>query len=47
MAEKREPRLRLAVVYILFQKWMGILPPIEALRAGTVFKELIRPYRPD
>ena len=33
--------------YVPFQQWSGnLFPPMEALRAGTIFPELHQPYHP-
>lgn len=36
----------LATAYVPFQKIDKILPNMEALEAGTIFPELVRPYKP-
>lgn len=35
---------QLAQTYTPYQVYMGILPAMEGLRKGTVFKELYQPY---
>lgn len=36
--------VRLATAYVPFQKLCTVLPPMEALAAGTLFPELFSPY---
>ncbi len=36
--------LELAEAYIPYQQYTTSLSPMEALRAGTMFPELVRPY---
>ncbi|MEW6724732.1 MAG: spore coat associated protein CotJA [Bacillota bacterium] len=47
--EKKAPaegavQLELAQAYVPFQKYQKLYSPEEALRHGTLFKELYRPY---
>ncbi|MBM7582952.1 hypothetical protein JOD02_001821 [Caldicoprobacter guelmensis] len=37
-------RVELAEAYIPYQRYITSLSPMEALHAGTMFPELIRPY---
>ncbi|MFL0251133.1 spore coat associated protein CotJA [Clostridium neuense] len=36
--------VRLASAYVPFQKMCSTLPPVEALKKGTIFPELYSPY---
>lgn len=36
--------VRLASAYVPFQKMCSNLPPVEALKKGTIFPELYSPY---
>lgn len=40
------PQMQLARVYIMPQPFIGLLPLKEALREGTVFPNLVKPYNP-
>lgn len=40
-----DKRMRLAEVYIPMQEYRETFDPQEALRRGTIFPELYRPYR--
>lgn len=40
-----EKRMRLAEVYIPIQEYKKIFDPQEALKRGTIFPDLYRPYR--
>lgn len=42
MMEVKGPEL--ARAYVIPQPYTNVLPPEEALKAGTIFAELIRPY---
>lgn len=37
----------LAEAYIPYQRYTTSLSPMEALRAGTMFPELVKPYQPN
>ncbi|HOB89334.1 MAG: spore coat associated protein CotJA [Bacillota bacterium] len=37
----------LARAYIIPQRYQKIFSPQEGLRKGTIFQELVRPYKPD
>jgi hypothetical protein len=37
--------VQLAAAYVPFQKYCGVLAPMEALSKGTAFMELYSPYR--
>ena len=37
--------VRLARAYVPFQKYCGIMSPLESLMRGTAFAELFSPYR--
>ena len=37
----------LARAYIIPQRYQKIFSPQEGLRKGTIFQELIRPYKPE
>jgi hypothetical protein len=39
-----EPNLVLARAYVVPQQYTRIFPPEEALRQGTLFPDLVRPY---
>ena len=39
-----EPNLQLARAYVLAQQYTRVFPPEEALRQGTLFPDLVRPY---
>ena len=41
------PAWELARAYIMPQRYQKVLSPQEGLRKGTIFQELIRPYRPE
>jgi hypothetical protein len=41
------PMGELARAYIIPQRYQRVLSPAEGLRKGTIFSDLIRPYRPD
>jgi len=41
------PSGELARAYIIPQRYQKVLSPQEGLRKGTIFPELIRPYRPE
>ena len=41
------PMGELARAYIIPQSYQRILSPTEGLRRGTIFSDLIRPYKPD
>jgi hypothetical protein len=41
------PMGELARAYIIPQSYRRVLSPQEGLRKGTIFAELIRPYRPE
>jgi len=45
MIEVKAPEL--ARVYVVPQPYTNVLPPEEALKAGTIFADLIRPYVSD
>lgn len=36
--------VRLAAAYVPYQKYCTIFPPIQSLKAGTIFPELFSPY---
>jgi hypothetical protein len=40
------PAGELARAYIIPQRYQKVLSPQEGLRKGTIFQELIRPYKP-
>ncbi len=40
------PAWELARAYIMPQRYQKVLSPQEGLRKGTIFQELIRPYKP-
>ena len=40
-----QPNLQLARAYVLPQTYTKVFPPEEALREGTLFPELVMPYR--
>ncbi|NLB73227.1 MAG: spore coat associated protein CotJA [Firmicutes bacterium] len=39
------PAWELARAYVLPQRYQKVLSPQEGLRKGTIFQELIRPYK--
>jgi hypothetical protein len=41
------PAWELARAYIIPQRYQKVLSPQEGLRKGTIFQELIRPYKPE
>lgn len=42
--ESKQAGLKLATIYVLPQVYKGINTPAEALKQGTAFKELYRPF---
>jgi hypothetical protein len=44
MHESMQLRLRLAQAYIPFQVYVDRWEPVKALKMGTIFPELYRPY---
>lgn len=40
----KQPHLKLAQAYVPYQKYSTIFSPQEALKQGTLFPELVRPY---
>lgn len=41
------PAWELARAYVIPQRYQKVLSPQEGLRKGTIFQELIRPYKPE
>ncbi len=41
------PMGELARAYVIPQRYERVLSPAEGLRKGTIFSELIKPYKPD
>jgi hypothetical protein len=39
--------VKLATAYVPFQKYCGVLSPMDALKKGTAFEELYSPYHKD